>query len=514
MPLSIYNTLTKKKEPFTPIKEGEVGMYVCGVTVYDLCHIGHARAAIVFDVIYRYLKYLGFKVTYIRNFTDVDDKIIKRANEEGVSSEAIAGRYIKEFYTDMDALAVERPACEPKATEHIPEMIEMIKRLIERGYAYRSNGDVFYSVRKFNEYGRLSGKNTDELLSGARVEVDDKKRDPLDFALWKASKPGEPWWESPWGKGRPGWHIECSAMGQKYLGQCFDIHGGGKDLVFPHHENEIAQSYSASGIPPVHYWIHNGFVNINKEKMSKSLGNFFTIKDVLKKFNPEVIRFFLLSSHYRSPIDFSDRNLNEAKINLDRFYDLFLFAEKTPSPQSSPRRGEEGEAKAIPSPPMGEGQGDNPPTPSPINAFGDMFIKGDYDELIQKFESAMNDDFNTAQVLGYLNTELHRLNGIRNSSSEFGVRSSEFFKGVASLKKIGDVLGLFNQKPAIYFEKEKAAGIQSIGITEDEICKLIAEREKARKEKRWSDADNIRNELSRKGIIIEDTPQGTKWKIK
>ncbi|MBI3599454.1 MAG: cysteine--tRNA ligase [Nitrospinae bacterium] len=503
MPLSIYNTLTKKKELFTPLKEGEVGMYVCGVTVYDLCHIGHARAAIVFDVIYRYLKYIGFKVTYIRNFTDVDDKIIKKANEEGVSSEIIAERYIKEFYTDMDALGIERPTYEPKATGHIPEMIEMIKRLIEKGYAYQSNGDIFYSVRKFNEYGKLSGKNTDELLSGARVEVDEKKRDPLDFALWKASKPGEPWWESPWGKGRPGWHIECSAMGQKYLGHCFDIHGGGKDLVFPHHENEIAQSHAATGIPPVRYWVHNGFVNINKEKMSKSLGNFFTIKDVLKKFNPEVIRFFLLSSHYRSPIDFSDQNLNEAKINLDRFYDLFLFFEKIPlNPPFS-----KGEIKS--SPPLekgGEGGFDN--------------------ELIRKFEDAMNDDFNTAQVIGYMNTELHRLNGMRNilegsrvkgqgSRGEMqDVEFGNFLKGIAALKKIGEVFGLFSQNPTDYFEKEKVMGIQAIGITEDEISKLIAERERYRREKRWSDSDRIRNELSRQGIIIEDTPQGAKWKVR
>jgi cysteinyl-tRNA synthetase len=501
MPLSIYNTLTKKKELFTPLKEGEVGMYVCGVTVYDLCHIGHARAAIVFDVIYRYLKYLGFKVTYIRNFTDVDDKIIKRANEEGVSSEVVAGRYIKEFYTDMDALDIERPSYEPKATEHIPEMIDMIQRLIEKGYAYQSNGDVFYSVRKFNEYGKLSGKNTDELMAGARVEVDEKKRDPLDFALWKASKPGEPWWESPWGKGRPGWHIECSAMGQKYLGQCFDIHGGGKDLVFPHHENEIAQSHAATGIPPVHYWIHNGFVNINKEKMSKSLGNFFTIKDVLKKFNPEIIRFFLLSSHYRSPIDFSDQNLNEAKINLDRFYDLLLFAEGvSPSPQSPPIKGGE-----IPS----------HLAPHSLSLWERVGVRGvDEGELIQKFEEAMNDDFNTAQVIGYMNTELHRLNGMRGNSSELGVGSSGFLKGIASLKKIGAVLGLFNQNPALYFEKEKAIGIQAIGITEDEIGRLITERERARREKKWADADRIRNELNLKGVILEDTPQGTKWKVK
>ena len=472
MPLYIYNTLTKRKEAFKPIVDGEVRMYVCGVTVYDLCHIGHARAAIVFDVIYRYLKYLGYKVTYVRNFTDVDDKIIKRANEEKVSSEEIAERYIKEFYTDMNALGVEIPDCEPKATVHIPEMIEMIKKLIEEGYAYQANGDVFYSVRKFTEYGKLSGKNTDELLSGARVEIDEKKKDPLDFALWKASKTGEPWWESPWGKGRPGWHIECSAMGQKYLGEYFDIHGGGKDLVFPHHENEIAQSHAATGHPPVKYWIHNGFVNINKEKMSKSLGNFFTIKDVLKKFNPEVIRFFLLSSHYRSPIDFSDQNLNEAKINLDRFYDLFLFTDKEFGVRSSEFGVNEGKS-----------------------------------ELILKFEEAMNDDFNTAQAIGYLNTELHRLNGIRN-------KGSEFLQGIATLIKIGKVLGLFEQNPAEYFEREKSEGLASIGISEDEIKRLISEREMARKEKKWKDGDRIRDELSQKGIILEDSPQGTVWKVR
>ena len=486
MLLYIYNTLTKRKEPFKPIKDGEVGMYVCGVTVYDLCHIGHARAAIVFDVIYRYLKYCGYKVTYVRNFTDVDDKIIKRANDEGVFSEVIAERYIKEFYADMNALGVEMPTYEPKATGHIPEMIEMIKGLIDKGYAYQSDGDVFYSVRKFNGYGNLSGKNMDELMAGARVEIDERKKDPLDFALWKASKPGEPWWESPWGRGRPGWHIECSAMGQKYLGQCFDIHGGGKDLVFPHHENEIAQSYGATGHPPVKYWIHNGFVNINKEKMSKSLGNFFTIKEILKKFNPEVIRYFLLSSHYRSPIDFSDQNLNEAKINLDRFYDLLLFADGMMQEARSKKQ----EIKEF----------DN--------------------ELMQKFEEAMNDDFNTAQVIGYMNTELHRLNGMRSliemptPPASPTYKGGEFLMGIAALKKIGEVLGLFNQNPAEYFEKEKSTGLASISISEDEIKRLIDEREKARKEKRWADADRIRSELGQKGIILEDTPKGTVWKVR
>src|SRR3972149_6883997 len=396
-------------------------MYVCGPTVYDLSHIGHARSAVTFDILYRYLRYKGYNVNYTRNYTDIDDKIINRANKDGVAWNEISERYIKAFDEDMAALGVELPNFRPKATETINEMLNVIQALIDKGFAYVLDGDVYYSVRKFKEYGKLSGKNIEELESGARVEVDERKQDPLDFALWKASKPGEPWWESPWGRGRPGWHIECSAMGQKYLGQCFDIHGGGKDLVFPHHENEIAQSYGATGHPPVKYWINNGFVNINKEKMSKSLGNFFTIKEILKKFNPEVIRYFLLSSHYRSPIDFSDQNLNEAKINLDRFYDPLLFADGMMQEARSKKQ----EIKEF----------DN--------------------ELVQKFEEAMNDDFNTAQVIGYMNTELHRLNGMRSLIGKGEI------KGIAALKKIGEVLGLFNQNPAEYFEKEKSTGLAS-----------------------------------------------------
>ena len=305
MALRIYNTLTGKKEEFVPLHEKRVGMYVCGVTVYDLCHIGHARSAIVFDAIYRYLGYRGYEVTFVRNFTDIDDKIIKRANEEGVDCKAIAEKYIDEFNMDMGKLGFEKPKFEPKATEHIPEMIELISTLIEKGYAYQSGGDVFFSVEKFKDYGKLSKRNLEEMQAGARVGIDEKKENPLDFALWKASKPGEPSWESPWGKGRPGWHIECSVMSQKYLGETFDIHGGGKDLIFPHHENEIAQSEAATGKPFARYWIHNGFVNINKEKMSKSLGNILTLKEIFKDWRPEAIRLFLLSSHYRSPVDFS-----------------------------------------------------------------------------------------------------------------------------------------------------------------------------------------------------------------
>ncbi len=320
MTIQIYNTMKKKKEEFVPLREGSVGLYACGVTVYDLSHIGHARALIVFDVIYRYLQYRGYKVTFVRNYTDIDDKIIKRAQEEGVTYKDISDRYIKEFDHDMDMLGLEKPSVSPRATDHIPEMIAMVEALIEKGFAYEVEGDVYFSVGSFSEYGRLSGKNIEELNSGARVEVDERKQSPLDFALWKKSKEGEPFWECPWGKGRPGWHIECSAMSQKYLGTTFDIHGGGMDLIFPHHENEIAQAECATGAPFARYWIHNGFVNINQQKMSKSLKNFFSIREILETYHPEVLRLFLLSNHYRSPVDYSEQNLTEAKVGLDRFY--------------------------------------------------------------------------------------------------------------------------------------------------------------------------------------------------
>ena len=320
MAIRVYNTLTGKKEDFVPLHEGKVGMYVCGVTVYDLCHIGHARSAIIFDILYRYFRYRGYEVTFVRNFTDIDDKIINRANQEGVDYKTIAERYIREFGMDIRGLGLEKATIEPRATDHIPEMIELVSGLIEKGYAYPGGGDVFFSVERFKEYGKLSKRNLEEMQAGARVEIDEKKKNPLDFVLWKGSKPGEPFWESPWGKGRPGWHIECSVMSMKYLGETFDIHGGGRDLVFPHHENEIAQSEGATGKPFARYWIHNGFININKEKMSKSLGNILTIKEVVKEWHPEVLRLFFLSSHYRSPLDYSEESLKEAKSGLDRFY--------------------------------------------------------------------------------------------------------------------------------------------------------------------------------------------------
>lgn len=454
-------------------------MYVCGVTVYGLCHIGHARACIVFDVIYRYLQFSGYEVIYVRNFTDVDDKIINKANEEGKSCNEISKRYIEAFYEDMNALGIKAPTYEPKATEYISEMVDMIKRLIDRGHAYQAGGDVVYSVESFTDYGKLSGKKIDELQAGARVEVDEKKKNPLDFTLWKESKPGEPAWESPWGKGRPGWHIECSAMSQKYLGETFDIHGGGKDLIFPHHENEVAQSQGATGKKPINYWIHNGFVDINKEKMSKSLGNFFTIKEVVEKYQPEIIRLFLLSSHYRSPIDFSDQSLNEAGIVLNRFYEFLDFVNKL--------------------------------------KIDDSFEPDK--EIMEKFKSAMDDDFNAALSLGHLNDFLRKLNAVKDQlKSKKGSDSDNLKKnlgeGKKAILKIGEVLGLFLDDPSGFLESFKEKKLMELGITKEQIEEMIAARKEARKDKNWKEADKIREDLNKKGVVLEDKPEGTIWKIK
>lgn len=479
MGLKIFNSLSRQKELFTPLVKDRVTMYVCGVTVYDLCHIGHARACIVFDLIYRYLQFTGYKVTFVRNFTDVDDKIINKANEEKASCEEISKRYIEAFYEDMNSLGIKTPTHEPKATKHIPEMIDMIKKLIDRGHAYQAGGDVMYSVESFPDYGKLSGKKIDELQSGARVEIDEKKRNPLDFALWKESKPGEPAWESPWGMGRPGWHIECSAMSQKYLGETFDIHGGGKDLIFPHHENEIAQSQGATGKKPINYWIHNGFVDINKEKMSKSLGNFFTIREVTKKYPPEAIRLFLLSNHYRSPIDFSDKNLNEAGIVLHRFYEFL----------------------------------DSINGLIPDNAFEPD------SEIMEKFKSAMDDDFNTALALGHLNELLRKLNSIKdqlqsNKGNDADSLKKELGKGKQAILTIGEVLGLFFEEPSGFLESFKEKKITALGLNKNQIEEMIADRIEARKNKNWKEADKTREELNQKGIVLEDKPEGTIWKIK
>jgi len=487
MPLIIYNTLSGKKEPFQPLREGKVGMYVCGVTVYDLSHIGHARAAIVFDVIFRYLKYKGYEVIYVRNYTDVDDKIINRANKEGVSAQTIAERYIAEYDRDMEALKVETPSFTPRATEHIPEMIQLIERLIEHGYGYEIEGDVYYAVSRFSSYGKLSGKNIEQLQAGARVEVDERKKDPLDFALWKASKPGEPAWDCPWGKGRPGWHIECSAMGQRFLGETFDIHGGGADLVFPHHENEIAQAEGATGKPFVRYWLHNGFVTINQEKMSKSLKNFSTIREILNYCHPEAVRLFLLSNHYRSPVDFSDQNLKEAQASLDRLYALLkdlkeMKGEFTPSLASS------------------------------AEAMEHLFRL-----LPEQFEKAMDDDFNTAAALGVLQRttrDLNRLIAEVKQDDTAAFPSKLLQEGLTTFMKLGAVLGILTSDPVEYFKQKQDEGMKDVALSEEHILTYIEERKTARAQKNWKRADQIREELLSKGIILEDNAQGTTWKVK
>lgn len=490
MNLRIYNTLTGKKEDFVPLRKGKVGMYVCGVTVYDYCHVGHARAAVVFDTIYRYFLYRGDEVTYVRNFTDIDDKIINRAREENISWTGLAKKYILAFYEDMGRLNIASPTAEPKATEYIDEMIAMIASLIDQGKAYALDGNVYYAVKTFRDYGQLSGKKIDDLLAGARVEVDERKRDPLDFALWKKNKPDEPSWDSPWGSGRPGWHIECSAMSQKLLGECFDIHGGGKDLVFPHHENEIAQSCGATGVPPVKYWIHNGFVNINKEKMSKSLGNFFTIRDILKRYHPEALRLFLLSSHYRSPIDFSDQLLEEAEKVLGRFYDFLADAGKVL---------EKTESVAV----------------------------SESHPLIKSFKEAMDDDFNTAVVVAHMNEELKVCNfalkhittpaktGIEDVDKNRGNTWKEVARnGASALLTVGKVLGLFHIDPETFRNTQQQKKIETLKLDTKRIDVLIAERNAARAAKDWSKADQCRKELTQMGVVLEDTPEGTLWKVK
>jgi len=481
MSLRLFNTLSMTKEDFVPLEPGKVRMYVCGVTVYDYCHVGHARAGIVFDTIYRYLKHLGYEVEYVRNFTDIDDKIIKRAQEENIDWHEVTRKYIEAFDEDMGRLNIEEPTREPKATEHIDDMLKMVSSLVEQDKAYESEGDVYYAVRSFSDYGKLSGKNLDDLKAGARVEVGEQKRDPLDFALWKKSKPGEPSWDSPWGPGRPGWHIECSAMSYRFLGQQFDIHGGGKDLVFPHHENEIAQSCGFTGQPPVKYWIHNGFVNINKEKMSKSLGNFFTIRDILQRFHPEVLRLFLISNHYRGPIDFSDKNLEDASRVLDRFYEFLDATEK--------KRG-------------------------PLEADSISGLKENLREqpLMKKFEDAMNDDFNTAVVMAHLNEELRHLN--KTLAGKKLADPAAFDQAAATFKACGRLIGLFFSPPEEYLSRSRDLKVQTLGLDVAQIERLIADRIAARSAKDWGKADQCRDALTDMGVLIEDSPTGTIWKVK
>jgi len=462
MSLYVYNSLKRKKERFESLKPGKVGMYVCGVTVYDYCHVGHARVMVVFDIINRWLQQLGYDVNYVRNFTDVDDKIIKRAAERSISIDMLTDEMIAAFYEDIDSLACLHPTCEPRATSHMPEMITMIETLMKQGSAYVSgSGDVLYAVRTFDDYGKLSGKNIDDLEAGSRVDVDQSKRDPLDFVLWKMAKPGEPAWDSPWGEGRPGWHIECSAMSCSHLGETFDIHGGGMDLKFPHHENEIAQARAANGGGFARYWLHNGFVNINAEKMSKSLGNFFTIREVTEKYHPEVLRMFMLGTHYRSPLDFSDSALDAAKAGLDRLYETMKRSQKS---------GISGSEKIEPR-----------HTP----------------HLPAVFTTAMNDDFNTPEALAGLFDTCRSLNKGLDSDEDVGMLFDQF-------RTMTDVLGIVQHDAEAWFK--------SGDVDAERIEALIIERSVAKKARDFARADAIREQLSAEGVVLEDSTSGTTWK--
>jgi len=494
MSLRVYNTLKGQKEPFEPLEPGKVRMYVCGVTVYDFCHIGHARANVVFDVIYRYLKYRGYDVTYVRNYTDVDDKIIQRAQQQHCPSEQIAETYIQAFDEDMQTLGLEKPTIEPKATEHIDAIIRLVQDLEAKGFAYAVDGDVYFSVAAYPEYLRLSGRNLEEMRAGARIEPGEKKRDPMDFALWKAAKPGEPAWNSPWGQGRPGWHIECSAMSMAYLGHSFDIHGGGKDLIFPHHENEIAQSEAASGQPFVKYWLHNGFVNINQEKMSKSLGNFFTIRDILQNYTPEVIRFFILSAHYRSPLDFSDTNLEEARRGLERCYEALQSADRLLAELGMPEDG------------------------SQVPQQQEQQEIDQLQALEQRFQEAMDDDFNTAQALGQLFTGVRALNALASSKQKRLKQCPALLQGmaagVAHMRRIGQVLGVLQQDPATWLHHTRSLACRRLGLKEDDIKQKLQQRQQARQAKDFAQADALRDELASQGIEVLDYPGGSDWKVK
>lgn len=487
MSLKIYNTMSGKKEEFVPVREGKIGMYVCGITAYDYSHLGHARAAVVFDVIYRYFLYMGYDVTFIRNFTDVDDKIIDRANKEKIDFKEISERFIDEYSKDMGALDVKTPTAEPKASEHIKGMIETIEEIIEKGYGYVRDGDVFFSVEKKKDYGKLSGRNLEEMRAGARIDIDERKVNPLDFALWKASKPDEPSWESPWGPGRPGWHIECSVMSKKYLGATFDIHGGGEDLVFPHHENEIAQSEAATGKPFAKYWIHNGFVNINREKMSKSLGNFFTIREILEKFHPESVRLFLLSNHYRSPIDFTDKNMSDAQSALNRFYTMMRKIDD-----------------------LGNGEAENRDV--------DQQIKELSEKLSSGFKEAMDDDFNSARALGEIFEAVRVANQILDSVQKEGKGCSkkDFTPLKDTFNDLGSVIGVLNLRAEEWFQNTGTidSSEEEKGLNPDEIEQLIQERDAARKAKDWGRADELRDRLLQMGVVLEDTDKGTQWKVK
>ncbi len=456
--LQIYNTLTRKKQAFKPLVEGKVGMYVCGVTIYDYCHIGHARTFVAFDTVARYLRWSGYELTFVRNITDVDDKIIKRAAENGESCEALTERFTSAMHADFDALNMLRPDVEPRVTTHMPEIIQVIEKLLANGHAYvAASGDVLFEVSSFADYGQLSLQNLEMLQAGARVEVEEEKRNPLDFVLWKSAKPGEPMWDSPWGKGRPGWHIECSAMNMKHLGDVFDIHGGGSDLAFPHHENEIAQSCCAHKTNYVNYWMHSGMVQVNKEKMSKSLGNFFTIKDVLEVYDPETVRYFLLSGHYRSQLNYSEENLKQSRAALERLYTALRGVELAPIDEQ------------------------------PASAYR------------EPFKAAMDDDFNTPEALPILFELAKELNRVKDSDAQQAGQ-------LASLMlELGGVLGILAQDVDSFLQGEHDSETA-------EIEALIAARNQARADKDWAAADVARDRLSQMGIVLEDGANGTTWR--
>lgn len=486
MTITIYDTMSGGKRELKTLSAGQVKLYVCGITAYDYCHIGHARSALAFDMIVKYLRYRDLQVTYVRNFTDIDDKIIKRAQEQGTTTEELSERFIRAFHEDMERLGVDPADIEPRATEHVGDIINMIQELVARGLAYELDGDVYYSVDKFPNYGALSGRSLDEMKAGARISVDERKKNPMDFALWKSSKPGEPSWESPWGAGRPGWHIECSAMSRHFHGDTFDIHGGGKDLIFPHHENEIAQSEGATGRPFANAWIHHGFVTIKDEKMSKSLGNFLTIREVLEKYHPEVLRLFVFSTHYRNPLDYSTGALNDAAAALDRLYNCLADIDALPD--------------------TGEAGGH-----SVVSRKDRSKMEG----LAGRFQEAMDNDFNTAQALGHVFEAVRTINKIiRALPGKASTEDILFLKNsAATVRELVAIVGLAREEPAHFINAGQEKLLHEFHIDRQEIEALIADRNHARDEKEWQRSDSIRDRLLEKHIELNDGPDGTTWRV-
>ncbi|MFZ5651294.1 MAG: cysteine--tRNA ligase [Bacillota bacterium] len=481
--MQIYNTLNRRKEELAPREPGKIYMYVCGPTTYNFIHLGNARPLVVFDTARRYFGYKGYKVRYVQNFTDIDDKIINRAREEGEDPMLLARKYVDEYYSDADALNVMRADVHPKVSEHLPEIVDMIRTLLDRGHAYVVDGDVYYDISSFPGYGKLSGRSQEDMQAGARVEVDVRKRHPMDFALWKAAKEGEPAWDSPWGPGRPGWHIECSAMSRKYLGDNFDIHGGGYDLIFPHHENEIAQSEAATGKNFARYWMHNGFITVNQEKMSKSLGNFFLVREILDKFPPETVRFFLLSTHYRSPLDFDDEKLAAAGRGLERIKNCVRLIEEAAGGVAREAMNEE-----------------------------DDRLAGVLDNRRREFEKAMDDDLNTALAIGIVFDAVGDINSYLHQSGQGGGPCSGILdRSRILLEDFNSVLGLFKTGASgkIVLERQDKDEGKLVGDLMDLIIKI---RREARAKKDWATADGIRNGLKELGIILEDTATGVRWK--